>query len=347
VVTLKDGQGSRDSVDASRAPAVKIMKLRYADVCSCGTELPAGTRAGWDRSGRRVVCEHCLADPAEPGTEPVPVEGAGTSADVKPQLATGAHSAVPSGTYAPELTASNSTSAHRNPDGEAADVRQPVDVGRPGASLQAEYQRRKRAREDRIRGRHPRLGSLILALSDEPASTKAFATGADGERRIAARLEKDCGADVLFLHNRKLAAGRRDGDVDHVAIAPSGIYVIDAKRYPNAAIRVRRTGGLLSPVKEQLMVGGRDRTKLIDGCTKQLAAVLAALDDAPEGADSPVTAVLCFVDADLPLWGDQQLRGVRLLGPRGTSKLLRQRGTLTEIQRKSLHRHLAAALPPA
>ena len=59
---------------------------------------------------------------------------------------------------------------------------------------------------------------------------------------------------MLFLHNRKLGPGRRDGDMDDVAIAPSGIYVIDAKRYQNAAVRVRRTGGLLSPVKEQLMV---------------------------------------------------------------------------------------------
>ncbi|MDT7550355.1 MAG: hypothetical protein QOH50_4165 [Kribbellaceae bacterium] len=224
---------------------------------------------------------------------------------------------------------------------------QQVDVGRPGSSLEQEYQRRSQARQDRVRGEHPRLGGVILALSDEPASTKAFATGAEGERRIASRLERACSEEVLFLHNRKLGIGRRDGDIDHVAIAPSGIYVIDAKRYQNAAVRVRRTGGFLSPVKEQLMVAGRDRTKLIDGCAKQFAAVVGALAGHPRADGVRVAALLCFDDADLPMWGDLELRGVRLLGARGTSKLLRRPGTLTEPERRSLHQHLAAALPPA
>lgn len=32
-----------------------------------------------------------------------------------------------------------------------------------------------------------------------------------------------------------------------------------------------------------------------------------------------VTALLCFDDADLPMWGDLEMRGVRLLGPRGAA----------------------------
>jgi hypothetical protein len=104
---------------------------------------------------------------------------------------------------------------------------------------------------------------------------------------------------------------------------------------------------LLSAVQEQLMVDGRDRTKLVDGCAKQLAAVTVALREAADASEVSVTALLCFVDADLPLWGDPVLRGVRLVGPRGTSKLLRRPGPLTAAVRKTLHRHLATALPPA
>jgi hypothetical protein len=269
---------------------VKIMKLRYAGVCACGVELAAGTRAGWDKAARRVLCQACVGGP------------------------------------------------------ERALDEQSVDVGRPGSSLERTYQRRRQAREDRVRGKFPRLGGLILALFDERASTKAFETGAVGERRIAARLEKDCGDDVLFLHNRKLGNGRRDGDIDHIAIAASGIFVIDAKRYKDATVRVRRTGRFLSPVKEQLMIGGRDRTKLIDGCAKQLAAVADALAGHPLSEGVCVAALLCF---DRPMWGNAELRGVRVLGPRSTSKLLRRPGPLTELERRSLHQHLAAALPPA
>ena len=48
-----------------------------------------------------------------------------------------------------------------------------LDVGRPGESAQREFQRRKDTRESRVREKHPRLGGLILALSDEPQSTTA------------------------------------------------------------------------------------------------------------------------------------------------------------------------------
>ena len=134
-----------------------------------------------------------------------------------------------------------------------------VDVGDPGSSLQAEFERRAAARESRVRARHPRIGGFLLAVFNEPATTTAFSTGAVGERRVAARLAELSGPGVLFLHNRLLGPGRRDGDVDHIALTAGGVYVIDAKRYKNAKVRVRHSGGLFSPVREQLMVNGRDR----------------------------------------------------------------------------------------
>lgn len=153
-----------------------------------------------------------------------------------------------------------------------------VDIGDPGGSLQAEYERRSVAREARVRGRFPRMGGLLLALFEDPASTKAFSKGAEGERRVAARLAELSGPGVLFLHNRKLGRGRRDGDVDHVALTAGGVFVIDAKQYKNAKVRVRRTGGLLLPVREQLMVNGRDRSKLMASVSRQREAVCEAVD---------------------------------------------------------------------
>lgn len=227
-----------------------------------------------------------------------------------------------------------------------------VDIGDPGGSLQAEYERRSVAREARVRGRFPRMGGLLLALFEDPASTKAFSKGAEGERRVAARLAELSGPGVLFLHNRKLGRGRRDGDVDHVALTAGGVFVIDAKQYKNAKVRVRRTGGLLLPVREQLMVNGRDRSKLMASVSRQHEAVCEAVDTFRHaevtGDGIPVVSVLCFIGADLPMFGTPRVDGVPLLGPKGTAKLLRESaGSLDQNALAALHRHLAEAMPPA
>jgi hypothetical protein len=298
--------------NAASGPTIKVMKLRYAGTCDCGNEVAAGTRAGYDKAAKGVVCPDCLA---------LPVQESPTAA-----------------------VAEDDEPAHR---AQVMGDDEVVEAGTPGASLRREYERRSAAREKRIREKHKRLGGLILALSDEPTTTRAFATGADGEERLAARLERDCEPDVLFLHNRKLGKGRRDGDIDHIAIAPSGIYLIDAKRYPNSKVRIARSGGIFSPVREQLMVGGRDRSKLLDGCAKQVAALTVALSGHPLAASVPLKSVLCFIDADLPLFGTMEINGVRLLGPKGTIKVITVEGDLDAEARASLHRHLAAALPSA
>jgi hypothetical protein len=169
---------------------------------------------------------------------------------------------------------------------------------------------------------------------------------------VAARLAEFSGPGVLFLHNRKLGRGRRDGDVDHMALTAGGVYVIDTKLYKNAKIRVRRTGGLFSPVREQLMVNGRDRSKLMVSIARQNEAVCEALSTFQHlevtGDGIPVISVLCFVDADLPMFGTPRVDGVLLLGPRGTARILRKAtGALAQDTLAALHRHLAQAMPTA
>jgi hypothetical protein len=169
---------------------------------------------------------------------------------------------------------------------------------------------------------------------------------------VASRLAELSGPGVLFLHNRLLGPGRRDDDVDHIALTAGGVYVIDAKHYKNAKVEVRRSGGLFSPAREQLMVNGRDRSKLLDSVARQAAAVRTALDtfhhSGVTAADIPVVSVLCFVDAVLPMFGTPRIGGVPLLGPKGTAKLLRKMtGPLDENTLAALHFHLAQALPTA
>jgi len=79
-----------------------------------------------------------------------------------------------------------------------------------------------------------------------------------------------------------------------MALTSGGVYVIDAKHYKKAKVRIRRSIGLFSPVTEQLMVNGRDRSKLLDSVTRQAAAVRVALstfqDTGVTGADIPVVS---------------------------------------------------------
>jgi hypothetical protein len=303
---------------------VKMMRMRYAGTCGCGTPVPAGARAGWDGTNRVVICLTCL--------------GAATGDDAVAPAVMRPRAPVALGREPPRV---GPPVAGDPPAGG------PVAVGTPGASLQQEYRRRSDARSSRIRTKHPKLGGLILALTDDPASTTAFAKGAAGEESVAKRLEKDRDGLVLFLHNRLLGPGRRDGDLDHIAIAPSGVYIIDAKHYKDATVEVRRIGGLFSPRVEKLFVAGRDRSKLLDGLDKQVSAVAAAMASHSGGPIAAVTALLCFVDANLPLFRTLSISGVPVLGPRGTSKMLRQPGPLDSARREALQRHLADCLPPA
>jgi hypothetical protein len=135
-------------------------------------------------------------------------------------------------------------------------------------------------------------------------------------------------------------------------VTAGGVYVIDAKHYKNAKVGVRRSGGLFSPAREQLMVNGRDRSKLLDSVARQAAAVRTALNtfhhSGVTAADIPVVSVLCFADAVLPVFGTPRIGGVPLLGPKGTAKLLRKAtGSLDENTLAALHFHLAQEFPTA
>ena len=308
--------GTRVSIhDSSNRPdlpassTLKIMALRRPGVCGCGAQIAADQRAGWDRSTRTVHCLSCVGPPAS-----------GPTADSEPVLA-----------REPE-SASTATARYGEPP--------PVEVGLAGGSVQHEYDRRHARREQRIRTAHPRLGGLILALSDDPQSTRAWQSGAVGERRLAERLA-GLGDTVIALHDRRLPKSR--ANIDHIVVGPGGVYVIDAKRYKNAKIAVRRSGGLFGPTRQQLMVAGRDKTKLAAAMEWQVTAVRAALGADSEFAHIPITSALCFIDAEFPLFGTIEIGDVRVRGLKGTARLVAPAGPFDAATRD----RLARTSPPA
>lgn len=221
---------------------------------------------------------------------------------------------------------------------------EPEAEGIAGDSLVREYERRRKAREERVRAMFPRVGGLLVAMIPEPATTKAFAVGARGEQKLAAQLGKKC-PNVLFLHNRRLGIGERFGDIDHIAVAPSGVFIIDTKNYHNAKVRVTRSG--LLGGAEKLIIRGRNRTNLVDGLKKQQATIERALQSRMGNVPTRVSAMFCFLDADLP-WGENQsIQGLLIRGGRRTAKILNTPGDLTAERRRDIWEHLAEMLPSA
>ncbi|WP_345545773.1 nuclease-related domain-containing protein, partial [Microbacterium jejuense] len=187
---------------------------------------------------------------------------------------------------------------------------------------------------------HPKLGGFILALTDDPQSTKAWERGAIGEEVLARRLA-DLPDTFRVLHDRRIRGTR--ANIDHIVIGPTGVWVIDAKRYVGKRPVLQVEGGIIRPRVETLHIGGRDRTKLIQGVQSQLERVTAALGEAAP----PVTGVLCFLEADWPwIGGSFSVDGVHVLWPR----LLVQRMTDAPpqpIDVDLIHTQLASAFPSA
>lgn len=216
----------------------------------------------------------------------------------------------------------------------------PLQRGDPGASLVREYERRKRNREQRTREAHPRIGGLLLALRSAPQDESAFHQGAVAERAVADSLAMRTESDrVSTLHNRRMPSGR--GDIDHLAIAPTGVWVIDTKDWKGKV-------EISSPWfgEPRLLIRGRDRTNLIDGLERQIAAVRAALDGGGY-QDLTVRGAVCFTKADLPFLRTQTFRGHLLLYRKALAKRLNADGSLSAASIEQLARHLATLLPPA
>jgi len=215
------------------------------------------------------------------------------------------------------------------------------DVGVAGRSARAEYARRAAKREAAITERWGSgfAATVVRALSSEPQSTRAWAIGAAGGEKLARELAS---VPVLRVLNDRRVRGTR-GNIDHLVIAPGGVFVVDAKNH-RGLVEIRHRGWLLRP-DDRLTVGGRDRSAMADQMGWQVDAVFAAL----EGADPmpPVTPVLCFLEADWPLFGaPDEFRGVRLESPRSLKRLLWANPVLDEDRIVDLAAVLAVALPP-
>ena len=282
----------------------RFIRLRYPATCSaCGAALPARSEARWDREARIATCRSCVE--LEPGA----------AASGSPESTT----VVQEPSHAPVF-----------------------ERGEAGSSASRRFEKLHQRREQRARERYGRVGGVYLALTDDPQSTKAWATGSRGEKILGQYLEKfhNTGA-IVALHDRRIPATR--ANIDHIAIASTGIYAIDAKNYAGKVQRIDKGGWFSTDLR--LYVGRRDCTKLAGGMAKQVDAIRTAIGQALiEEFDLQTYAALCFVAAEWSFFaGPFDVGGVWVGWANALGEKLQAAGPLDPEHRETIAKRVAKA----
>jgi len=305
---------TESTAEKDAAGSGRVIRLRYAGRCGCGAQLAPGSRAGWDADARTVTCLDCL------------------NRDAATALAVPDSSAsVPEcGAELPSCSELNTTTT--------------LQPGTAGGAAGREYQRRKNKRDEETDALPYGLRKLARRVFNDPQHIRAWQSGERGEIAVARVLDSLADHSIPALHDRRIPHKR--SNIDHIAIGPAGVYVIDAKRYVRQRVEVRRFGGLFSPRRSELFVGGRRKMDLVNGLEPQEDAVLEALAELELPTGYIVQPVLCFINADWSLLsGNLSVDGVPVVGPRGLKKLVQQKGPLDAQTRQQIHSHLAERLP--
>jgi hypothetical protein len=220
------------------------------------------------------------------------------------------------------------------------------EAGTAGAAAAREYARRHANDKAAMRARWGILAPVVEQFAGPRQSTHAWARGAAGEERLAAYLERELGDEAILLHDRRIPASK--ANIDHIAVAPSGVWVIDAKRHTGTVRRHDRGGLLRTDVR--VYVGGRDQTQLVRKLPPQIDAVSRALSAAPVFSALEVRGALCFTDSD---WGFLNLgkpftiEGVIVTYPGALRKTLREPVRLSRDVVGQVAARLAVAIPSA
>jgi hypothetical protein len=289
------------------------MALRRDDECAtCGCAVPAGSTAWRISTERTVRCVRC-----RPSGDVPPDSGSST-----PRPATATAAVASTGALPPPPL---------------------IDVGTAGISARKEYERRAAKAERQVEARWGtgRIGRIAKALAAEPSSTTAWAKGADGEQRLGRRMADDLSDVAVVLHDRRVPGTK--GNIDHIVIAPSGIWIIDAKNYIGKVER-RDVGGWLH-TDVRLFVNNRDRTKLVDGLGWQVDAVRRVVEPIGFG-QVPIRPALCFTDAEWGLFSKPiQMNGALISWAKALISEIRVEGPFDPTTIDLLARELSSKLP--
>ena len=123
--------------------------------------------------------------------------------------------------------------------------------------------------------------AFVKVVAELPNDVLSWERGARGERATADRLTALEAAGFISFHNRWVAGLK--GDIDHIAVGPAGIFVIETK---TTKIKVE-------VIRDRLFLGEHNQQDWIDQVTREAMAVQIALRDILDPLHRTVEPVLC------------------------------------------------------
>ena len=218
------------------------------------------------------------------------------------------------------------------------------EAGVAGASAALEGARRRDRRIEQVRRKHGDHAAAVAEQMAERDNAASWGKGSEGESRLAAWVAREVGDGVIPLHDRLIPGTR--GNIDHIFIAPTGVWVVDAKAYKGKV--EQREKGPIWRRETEVYVGRRNRTSLTKSVEKQVTAVKAALATDPSLNGTAVYGSLCFLDSE---WGlldfPFSVGSVWIAYPRALKKSLKKKGPLTRETMERIARRLDLSLPRA
>jgi Nuclease-related domain len=228
-------------------------------------------------------------------------------------------------------------------------VRVRASVGRPGASAQAEYRRRRaveraawsrglpwRAAAVLVAGAAAGLLAAQLALHLTPlavvlaaaglgwrlrfrpsADSRAWRRGAAGERRTARLLDSLERRGWVVLHD--LAIPGSKANIDHLVIGPGGVLVIDSKQY-RGRLQLDQYGMLWHG--RHLLVSALRKTRWEADQADEVLGI----------AEVQIPAIVALHGTSVP-WGRVQADGVTVVPARRVPDLLQALPPILEAER--------------
>jgi Nuclease-related domain len=160
--------------------------------------------------------------------------------------------------------------------------------------------------------------AFVKVVTELPNDVIRWERGAQGERATAGYLTALEAAGFISFHNRWVAGLR--GDVDHIAVGPTGIFVIETKT----------TTAKVEVIRDSLLLAEHDKQEWVDQVTREAMAVQIALRDLVDPLHRTVAPVLC-VHGSGPGIG-RTVAGVQIVsGPRLAATLSAAPSVLTDM----------------